>query len=217
MKGLKPLLAVASVAMLGLMVSPAVASPSKAALNDFARCAVGKDRVAATRAAARLPLSNDPASIAGTALGAASDCAEGGEVQGSAMMLRGAIAQALYRADFREVGIEPRTPARNFADLGWPAIGDDDPVSDSGVALFKLADCIARNDSENVDKLMRFAYGTDQAHKMIEQMQPYIQACYPKGADLQVGRDTLHAAIAQGAYYAAARLWSGKLTAFRQK
>lgn len=198
-------------------VAPASATLSEGALNDFAKCAVTKDRAATAAAARKLPLNSDPATVDAASLHDAASCAKGAPVEAKSMMLRGAIAQALYRIDFRDAGMEPRTPVRNFADLGWPAIGDKDPHTDQGVALFKLADCIARNDVNNVDVLMRYPFGSDNAHKLLDKMQPYIQACFPKGATITVGRDTLHAAIAQGAYYASTRLWSGKLTAVKEK
>jgi len=183
------------------------AEPSHADLNAVARCAVSKDRDALARAVRALPLTSDAVQIDAARLGDAASCVSGGAFEGPAMIVRGAVAQAFYFVDFREVGMEPRTPVRNFADLGWPAIGDDDP----GVALFKLGDCVARNDADNVDKLMRAPYGSAAAKKLVALLSPYYTACYPKGAEISASRDTLQAAIAQGAYYAGVRYWKGQL------
>jgi hypothetical protein len=205
--------AVALLAPLGL----SAVSAATTNLNDFASCAVKKDRAAVVRAVRDLPLSSDAAQIAPGSLSAAADCAGGAAVDGRAMLLRGAVAQALYRADFREVGMPPRTPTRNFADLGWPAIGEKDPVTDPGVALFKLADCVVRNDSELVDALLRYSFGSDGAKRMIDRLEPRVRACYPKGASITANRETLHAAIAQAAYYIGVRYWNGQMTGIAQK
>ncbi len=194
------------------LAAPSMAAMSnRAELNAFAKCAVSKDRDALARVVRALPLSNEPASIDAAHLGDAASCAGSAAVEGPSMLVRGAAAQAFYFADFREMGLEPRTPARNFVDLGWPKIGDDDPVTDPGVALFKLGDCVSRNDAENVDRLMRTAYGSDQAKKLLDLMQPYYAACYPKGAAISASRDALQAAIAQAAYYTGVRRWTGQL------
>lgn len=197
---------------------PSVAAgPSRADLNAVAKCAVSKDRQALARAVRALPLTSDPVKLEASQLGDAAPCLSSAQLEGPSMIVRGAVAQAFYFADFREMGMEPRTPVRNLVDLGWPPIGDDDPVSDPGVALFKLGDCVARNQVENVDKLMRAAYGSDQAKKLLDLMAPYYTACYPKGAEISASRDALQGAIAQGAYYSGVRYWTGQLNLVQKK
>lgn len=197
--------------------SVAAAASSRADLNAVAKCAVSKDRQALARAVRALPLTSDPVTLGADQLGDAAPCLSSASLAGPSMIVRGAVAQAFYFADFREIGMEPRTPVRNLVDLGWPPIKDEDPVTDPGIALFKLGDCIARNQAENVDKLMRAEYGSAQAKKLLDLMTPYYTACYPKGAEISASRDGLHSAIAQGAYYAGVRYWTGQLNFVQQK
>lgn len=190
------------------IATPAMAKP--ASVDEVARCALNKDRDASVAAMRALPLGTQAVTLDPGRLGGAAACARE-PVSAPAVVVRGAFAEALYRADFKEVGVTPRR-TRDYADLGLPDTGKNAPKGEN-IALYRLADCVARNDAGNVDALIRSKEGSNPEKMIFARLQPYLGACGGAGEKWAYSRPALRGALAQAAYRTSARYWSGDLTA----
>lgn len=204
------LLTAVAVAFAASQVPAAAQAPDADALRDVARCAIAKDRRAAVATAGALPFTGDEVRVDAAGLGRGAACLKHGAVAAPAMALRGAFAEALYRADFVEPGLEPERATGTFANLRLPAI-DGDVSADTAATLFKFGDCIARNDATSVGELIRTRDGSSAEKILLDRLQPYFAACYPQGATLSLKRATLRSVLAQSAYRVSQRYWDGQL------
>lgn len=204
---MRTLLPIAAAAIL----VPAAASPatgSTAAIYDAGRCMVQRDRRAAIALFRGLPLDNSAADL--SSLGTSSARACTGDVAGaSAMLVRGAIAQALFVRDFRgSMGNQPR-PGQEPVDLGLAdAIAADGPRA---TEPYRWADCVVRNDPAWTERLLRSDVGSSYEAAAISGLQPYMSACMASLAQISVRQSEMRSLFAQGAYHNSYRYWTGQL------
>ncbi|MFN3945067.1 MAG: hypothetical protein ACK4K7_09075 [Allosphingosinicella sp.] len=186
----------------------AAAEQEAGAVYAAARCIVRSDRAAAARMLNALPIGGDAADPAVLRIAAQTGCASPALLAERTMLIRGGLAQALFAADFVQFGLEPRN--RNaLVDLGLPV--ESDPPGDANSQLYRWSDCVVRNDSVNVERLMRSPAGSRQERQVIEAMRPYLTACADPDARLVVARSELRSLFAQSAYNAMYRYWTGGL------
>jgi hypothetical protein len=171
-------------------------------------CLVQRDRRAAIALFRGLPLDRSAADLSALAAGPARDCA-GGASGASSMMVRGAIAQALFVRDFRgTMGHEPR-PGLDPVDLGLDAaIAVGGPPA---TEPYRWADCVVRNDPAATERLLRTDIGSPQEAAAVSGLQPYMSACMAMGAQISVRQSEMRSLFAQGAYHNSYRYWSGQL------
>jgi hypothetical protein len=182
-------------------------------IYSAARCAVSKDHDSAASVVRRLPLNSDEARIEAGWLGGGAECAKEGALVGPAVVLRGAIAQALYIRDFREFGLRPRLAPALLSDLGLPPVNDGVDTSNPEVALARFGDCLARNVPEDTDRLLKSPVDSSIEHAVIAEIQPYFAGCYPKNSRFNASRSTLRGLLALSAYSASTRYWRGEIVA----
>lgn len=187
---------------------PGAASASPVAADAAARCLVVADRGAALALFERLPLDSSMTDVDATRLGAGAKCVKGG-LRASAMVMRGAVAEALYERDFREAGLQPRRAIGDFARLGLP-----EGVADTG-GLFALGHCVARSAPFDVDKLFAAPPGSTREDNVIAALMPYFSACQPKGTEVALRRGQIRGLLAQSAYDVNVRYWTGQMRAAR--
>jgi hypothetical protein len=201
------LLSLAASAAAAAPLAPAgAAPPSVAGVYEAGRCMVAGDRRAAVALVRALPLDGQVADLSALR-GSAADCA--GPAQGaSAMLVRGAIAQALFFRDFRVFGREPRTET-GLIDLGLPT--ESSPGGTRSVELYRWADCVVRNDGAGTQRLLVSAVGSGEENAAIAGLQTYMSACMRGGPQLQVRASEVRSVFAQSAYHAMYRYWTGRL------
>jgi hypothetical protein len=155
-----------------------------------------------------LPLDRSAADLSGLGASAAQGCANGAS-GASAMIVRGAIAQALFVRDFRgSMGHQPR-PGLDPVDLG---LGDAiAPGGPSATEPYRWADCVVRNDPAATERLLRTEVGSPQESAAISNLQPYMSACMAYGAQISVRQSEIRSLFAQGAYHNSYRYWTGQL------
>jgi hypothetical protein len=126
--------------------------------------------------------------------------------------LRGAIAQALFFRDFETIGAEPR---RSRALVSYDIPVQDSPAGSPTVELFRLADCLVRNDSPHSEQLMSSPVGSTNQERAIQLLMPFMAACL--GNDqLRVSSADLRSAVAQSAYHSMYRYWTRQIAPNRQ-
>lgn len=189
--------------------APATASaPSQGtvALYEAGRCIVQRDRGAAARLMQTLPLDETPAEL-GTLRGAAAQCMESAD-GAAAFALRGAIAEALYRRDFR--GRELR-PIRAGQLVTYDLPVQSSPPGTRTVELYRWADCVVRNDMEGTRRLLTTNLGTPEEDAATNALANFMAACLPAGGTLDVYANEVRPLFAQSAYHSLYRYWTGQL------
>lgn len=201
----------ACAAALAVPALPAIAATAPIdQIYAAGRCIVQHDRDAAVDLILALPLGRErsDASVLAANVGRC------GRAIGSvpAIHLRGAIAQALFFRDFRGFGLQP---SRSI-----PLVNLDLPVQDSAPGdttneLYRLADCVVRNDGPHIEMLLATRPGSENEGRIMALLAPYLRACAPGDAELSLARSDLRSAIAQSAYQSMYRYWTRQLRSVR--
>lgn len=201
-------LALAGAGCLAAFPAPAFASQaSVAGVYEAGRCMVDRDRRAAVGLIRALPLDGSVADLSALRGSGASACA--GAAEGaSALLVRGAVAQALFLRDFRAFGREPRA-ASILVNLDLPV--ESSPGGARSVELYRWADCVVRNDSAGTQRLLTSVVGSADEAAAVAGLQAYMSACMRAGSELQVRASEVRSVFAQSAYHTMYRYWTGQL------
>lgn len=182
----------------------------KAALvYSVGRCVASRSREASAALLSALPLGGGEVYPAQKEMINSLDCAGSSVPDDSGFLLRGAIAQALYRADFKEFGIAPKNRPE-WVNLRLPVEAEDTAGSKTD-ELYKWGDCVVRNDTKGVEALLQTPAGSRQEAMILRRTKPYMAACLSEGKSLAVAPYELRSLFAQAAYHSLYRYWSGEL------
>lgn len=202
------LLSLAAAGSAAALSAPALAAPtSVAGVYEAGRCMVERDRRAAAALIQALPLDGGVADLSALTRSGARGCVAGAQ-GASVMVVRGAIAQALFLRDFRTFGREPRTEIA-LVDLNLPV--ESSLSGTRGVELYRWADCVVRNDAAGTQRLLLSIVGSPEEASSIAGLQTYMSACMRAGSQLQVRASEVRSVFAQSAYHVMYRYWSGQL------
>lgn len=191
-----------------LLQSPAGAtSPGAERIYSAGRCMVQRDRSAAVDLILALPLGREATDLSALSPGLGERCGAG-LAPVPAMHLRGAIAQALFFRDFAAFGLQP---SRSVALVNLDLPVQDSPAGDGTTDIYRLTDCVVRNDAEHTEMLLATQPGTANERRAIDLLAPYVRACTPPEASLTMARSDLRSAIAQSAYQSMYRYWTRQL------
>ena len=204
------IVALASIAFAVFSLPTAAAAQD---MPDLARCALKKDREAAVALVRRLPLGSQATDVKAIDLGEAASCMETSVMTVPAIELRGAFAQTLFMADFREVGLRPHRAPRDFANLELPDMSDASTATLPELPLYRLADCVARSDARDVEQYLKATPDSRMEREWFARLQPYMAAC-AKDQRITMSAATWRGALAQTAYFASARYWDGQLSSY---
>lgn len=197
----------------GTAIAAEPASDQKLAYQ-FGRCLVAQDRYGAIDLLNRLPLTDGEVRLSQAELGDASSCMTAGTAGLSPIAVRGGIAQELFLRDFEEFGLEPKRK-REFANISLP-IWDDSKEGDAQTrALYKLGDCVVRNRTDSIERLLNAPVGSRSEQQVIDSLAPVIAACHSGQGQARVTRGNLRSILAQAAYSASVRYWSNRLQAVK--
>jgi hypothetical protein len=187
-------------------IAPAAATGPISAVYDAGRCMVQRDRRASIALFRALPLDNVAADLSTLGSSSARECA--GAVAGaSAMLVRGAIAQALFARDFR--GSISNGPRLDPIDLGLGVASA--PGGSPATEAYRWADCVVRSDPPAVEHLLRSDVGTPAESAAMSGLQLHMAACMASGAQFSVRQSEARSLFAQGAYHTGYRYWTGQL------
>lgn len=204
--------AVLAATMLWSLPAPAVANyPGLERIYMAARCMVGHDRAAAAGLIRALPLGRERTDVSALSPELVRRCA-GSLESPPALHLRGGLAQALFFRDFRGFGLRPMRSIP-LVNLDLPV--QDSPPGDRMTELYRLADCVVRNDPEHVERLLATQPGSENEGRFMSLLGNYLRACAPV-AELSIARSDLRSVIAQSAYQAMFRYWTGGLRGVRE-
>lgn len=193
--------------------TPALAdndSPGEAGVQ-IGKCIVKADRSAAISMLKSLPLTGDEVDWSSVPMGNAAECrtAENTEVTVSA--LRGGIAEELFKRDFVEYGVQPQRAIVDLAKFDLPVEKDTMGAEDPTKTLFLTADCVARSNPNDTERLIKSDPGSGQEMKVFQLLGPWLSACQGT-SKMTYGRTELRSAIVQAAYHVSQRYWAGDMT-----
>lgn len=195
--------------MLWSLPAPAAAStPGLDRIYAAGRCMVARDRGAAASLIRSLPLDRERADL--SALSPELSRCAGSLGSPPALHLRGALAQALFFRDFRGFGLQPFRSIP-LVNLDLPV--QDSPPGDRTTELYRLSDCVVRNDPGHVERLLASRPGSENEGRFMSLLGGYLRAC--PAAQLTIARSDLRSAIAQSAYQSMYRYWTGELRSVR--
>ena len=201
---------VAAVTPAGVAAGADGAQPGVKSIYQMGACMVRADRQAAVSLLRSLPVTETEVDVDGANLGKAAKCLRGGPLRVSAVLVRGGISQALLLRDFPRAGFQPEVPNHMFAALDLP-LEARAGVEEKTVALYKLADCVVRNQAVKTDGLFRSEPGSGLESRLIDYFGPTMAACRGASSTLRIKRDRFRSYMAQAAYHASVRYWNGEL------
>jgi hypothetical protein len=207
------LLIVAAAISAAAFATPALAdsdSPGDVGIG-LGKCIVKADRGSAISMLKSLPLSGDQVDWSSVSLGAAAGCRTAANATVMVSALRGGIAEELFKRDFVEYGVQPQRAIVDLAKFDLPVEKDTMGAEDPTKTLFLTADCVARSNPNDTERLIKSNPGSGQELKAFELLGPWLSAC--QGANkMAYGRTELRSAIVQAAYHVSQRYWAGDMT-----
>jgi hypothetical protein len=178
---------------------------------QLGRCIAGDDRDAAMEMLRSLPLDGETVTVDASQAGRAAKCV-GERRELRSITLRGALAQALLLRDFPRFGVPPKIARNHFITFDLPldatSSGGADPHTAS---LYRLADCVARNQGMMTERLFRAAPGSGLEGNVLRALGPTMTACQGQRAPIRVGRSDFRSALAQAYYHVSVRYWTDQL------
>ena len=205
----------AATAALAMAVPAAAADNSETVrdIYDAGRCMVDRDRSTAVGFLQAVPVDSEDADLSLLPDNLARRCAEGMS-SAKTLLIRGAIAQALFFRDFGGFGLEPRRSAP-LVNLDLPV--QDSPESSVRMELYRWADCVVRNDATHTERLLSSRVGSRTEEAAVDGLRPYMAACAPAGSQLAVQATELRSLLAQSAYHSMYRYWTNQLGPVRDQ
>lgn len=108
-------------------------------------------------------------------------------------IVRGGIAETLYKRDFSELpGLKDTSGAAILLQTQTP----------SARMQYWFAQCLARAAPASTDRLVRSPTGSPAEREMITELAPRWPKCLPSGYQVRLNRSDLRALLAQGLYLA---------------
>ena len=193
MKKLFLLAAVVSAAS-ALPATPVMAAaPAASALEKFGTCAV-KQYEGAELLATQPGSSEEAEVFAEFARRSCPAPANQSEV------LRGAVAEQLFKADFTAIGSRPKRETLEVFTLDAEEVEAMDAVSRRRLELLGFGTCVATADPVKAVALLNAGAGSAEEARIVAELQPHFAPCLLQGEKLNVQKADLRNALAEGAY-----------------
>ena len=180
--------------------TPAPAPASRAELLRAAVCVVGHEAEGARALLATTPFSPEERDHAARLLRAAERCLRlRSQLATSALMFRGAVAEALYESAF---ALPPaaRNPAAAAAAYYQSATLTARADAPQLTTHFELAQCAAPGHGDLVRALLATEPGTDAEMAALTALYPVFASCVRAGTQLRVDRGVIRAFVAEALY-----------------
>lgn len=164
-----------------------------------AACAIGRDANSATALLATVPRSPEERNQAGAIVRAAQRCLRMREaIVTSAMTMRGAIAEALYEAQFATPA-PARTPALAAAPLPRPAASGEEIVT-LLAPMYALADCSLPRQPGLVRAVLATEPRSPEEQAALAALHPTFATCVPAGTQLTYDPRIMRVFFAEALY-----------------
>jgi hypothetical protein len=183
--------------------SPGTAQPAAAesikVLHQFGECVVQHNRYLAERILRTVPNSTEEHDLVQEI--AIDSCLEEGELEFHAPLLRGVVAEVLFKSDFKAVGAPPlHKTAPVFAALTDQETQKLGPEAKARLVLLQVATCVVRTDPDDVTSLFQTPPRSPAEDAAIAKISPRLSACLNAGNSFTIVLVQLRGALAEAAY-----------------
>ena len=191
-----PMLLVAAAATAAVLV-PATAAksalPSAASVEQFARCAAGK---------------YDGAELLATQPGSPEESEVIAEYGRRACntpavelgVLRGAVAEQLFKSDFGSIGARPRRETIEIFTIDLRELEALDDNAKKRIDYVAFGTCVAASDPEKSSRVLATAAESAEEKAALTALVPHFASCLAQGERFTFSRGDLRSALAEGAY-----------------
>ena len=187
------LAAAATVAALVPASASSPIPPSAASVEQFAKCAAGK---------------YEGAELLATQPGSAEEAeviAEYGRRACNAPavefgVLRGAIAEQLFKTDFGSIGAQPRRDLIEVFTIDVSELAALDEKAKRRIDYVAFGTCVAASDPERSSRLLATTAESAQEKALLTELVPHFASCLAQGERFTFSRGDLRSALAEGAY-----------------
>ena len=165
-------------------------------LYRLGRCIVDSQPSVAARLLQTVPETVEEGRILyGPIGGRLAHCAGTG-FQVSAVLLRGALAQALYETQFAHA-VPPPAQAATVPPIEW---SKDNPMAGTLAPVYELGRCAAASDTALVQDLAATAPASPAEAAALATLMPRLQPCLNRGTTFRTNRPTLRAILIESLY-----------------
>lgn len=166
-------------------------------VHQSARCIVRRARTASENLISAVPNTNAEARIMyGPIASRLDQCAAMG-VYVSNMVLRGAIAEALYELSFPS---PPLTSAATVEPIQWSA-GNSSAATLA--PIYELGRCVVAGNAPLVRRLLETEPFSQSERDALRELRPRLDPCLDRGRTYNINRESLRAILAESHYRSA--------------
>lgn len=115
-------------------------------------------------------------------------------------VLRGAVAEQLFKHDFGTVGGRPKREEIEVFSFDDGAIASLDPAIQKRLYLTSFGSCVAAADSTRAAALLETAAGGADEARTVSELTPALSPCLNEGERLDLGKSELRGLLAEGVY-----------------
>ncbi|HYI64652.1 MAG TPA: hypothetical protein VEW71_07180 [Allosphingosinicella sp.] len=179
----------------------ATTTPTPAAPAEVLRaaaCAVGRDANSGNALLATLPRSPEERTAAAAFLRLAERClALTSRLNTTALILRGAVAESLYEAQFANPAT-PRSPALGAAPLARPTTQDE--MATALAPMYALVDCALPRRPELARVLLTTEPRSPEESAAFQALGPAFGPCVPSGSPVNIDPRAVRSMFAESLY-----------------
>lgn len=169
------------------------APPSIAQLQQFAKCAA--DKYEGAELLATQPGSDEESEV----------LAEYGRRACSAPIsdagiLRGVVAEHLFKSDFGSIGAQPRRELIEVFTIDLRELEALDDDAKKRIDYVAFGTCVAASDPERSSRLLGTAPESNEEKAVLTELVPHFAECLAQGERFTFSRADLRSSLAEGAY-----------------
>jgi hypothetical protein len=193
MKKLSLLAAVASAALALPAGTVSASTPATSALEKFGTCAVRQYEGAEL-------LATQPGSAEEAEVLAEFTRRSCSTPAAKPQMLRGAVAEQLFKADFTAIGSRPRRDLLEVFTVEEEDLAAMDASGRRRLEMLGFGTCVAAAEPVKSVALLNAAPGSAEEARILAELQPQFSPCLVEGEKLDLAKAELRGALAEGAY-----------------
>lgn len=115
-------------------------------------------------------------------------------------VLRGAVAEQLFKADFGSIGARPRRETIEVFTIDLRELEELDDSAKNRIDYVAFGTCVAASDPERSSKLLATSAESAQEKAVLTELVPHFASCLAQGERFTFSRADLRSALAEGAY-----------------
>lgn len=115
-------------------------------------------------------------------------------------VLRGAVAEQLFKTDFGSIGAQPRRELIEIFTVNMDELAALDDNAKRRIDYVAFGTCVAASDPAQASGILKTAAGSAEEKAAMIAMVPKFSPCVSEGSTFNLSRTELRSALAEGAY-----------------